>query len=164
MAARVAAIRRFLADSRQELHEVHRSQTPEGSRRNLPLLGHRVGRYRAAGNAWKVRHLKSLSRRWAKSAIANQSRLTAYVQIERPGLEGTSVTSSGVSNRPLQRQPTVAERPPRPPAPDPPATSHLALYTASAIQFLHTSLLDFSALCAATSARAYQSEVSGGCS
>src|SRR5947209_20273930 len=77
MAARVAAIRRFLADSRQELHEVHRSQTPEGSRRNLPLLGHRVGRHRAAGNAWKVRLMKSLSRRWAKSAIANQSRLTA---------------------------------------------------------------------------------------
>src|SRR3982074_3685360 len=75
MAARVAANRRFLADSRQELHEVHRSQTPDRSRQNLPLLGHRVGRHRAAGNAWKVRLLKSLSRRWAKSAIANQSRL-----------------------------------------------------------------------------------------
>src|SRR5262249_55341690 len=98
MAARVAAIRRFLADSRQELHEVHRSQTPVRSRRNLPLLGHRVGRHRAAGNAWKVRLLKSLSRRWAKSAIANQSRLTACVQIERPGLEGTSVTSSEVTS------------------------------------------------------------------
>src|SRR5580693_4381802 len=96
MAARVAANRRFLADSRQELHEVHRSQTPDRSRQNLPLLGHRVGRYRAAGNAWKVRLLKSLSRRWAKSAIANQSRLTACVQIERPGLEGTSVTSTAV--------------------------------------------------------------------
>src|SRR3954463_881160 len=92
MAARVAAIRRFLADSRQELHEVHRSRTPDRSRRNLPLLGHRVGCHRAAGNAWKVRLLKSLSRRWAKSAIANQSRLTACVQIERPVLEGTSVT------------------------------------------------------------------------
>src|SRR5882724_1778528 len=94
MAARVAAIRRFLADSGQELHEVHRSRTPESSRRNLPLLGHRVGRHRAAGNAWKVRLWKSLSRRWAKSAIANQSRLTACVQIERPGLEGTSVPST----------------------------------------------------------------------
>src|SRR5436190_23977467 len=96
MAARVAAIRRFLADSGQELHEFHRSRTPEGSRRNLPLLGHRVGRDRAAGNAWKVRLLKSLSRRWAKSAFTNQSRLTACVQIERPELEGTSVTSTGV--------------------------------------------------------------------
>src|SRR5436309_11428441 len=93
MAAHVAAIRRFLADSRQELHEVHRSQTPDRSRRNLPLLGHRVGRHRAAGNAWKVRLLKSLSRRRAKSAIANQSRLTACVQFERPGVEGTSATS-----------------------------------------------------------------------
>src|SRR5213078_70115 len=71
MAARVAASRRFLADSCQELHEVHRSRTPDSSRRNLPLLGHRVGRDRAAGNAWKVRLLKSLSRRWAKSAITN---------------------------------------------------------------------------------------------
>src|SRR4051794_14985753 len=69
MAARVAAIRRFLADSRQELHEVHRSQTPDRSRRNLPLLGHRVGRHRAAGNAWKVRLLKSLSRRWEEICI-----------------------------------------------------------------------------------------------
>src|ERR1700704_6806770 len=90
MAARVAAIRRFLADSGQELHEVHRSRTPEGSRRNLPLLGHRLGRDRVAGNAWKVRLLKSLSRRWVKSAITNQSRLTACDQIERPGMEGTS--------------------------------------------------------------------------
>src|SRR3954470_11372469 len=98
MAARVAAIRRFLADSGQELHEVHRSRTPDSSRRNLPLLGHHVGRDRAAGNAWKVRLLKSLSRRWAKSAITNQSRLTACVQIERPGLEGTSVTSIEVAN------------------------------------------------------------------
>src|SRR5437588_1485900 len=103
MAARVAAMRRFLADSRQELHEVHRSRTPDRSRQNLPLLGHRVGRHRAAGNAWKVRPLKLLSRRWAKSAIANQSRLTACVQIERPGLEGTSVTSPGVSNQPPHR-------------------------------------------------------------
>src|SRR5258708_35080099 len=71
MAARFAAIRRFLADSGQELHEVHRSRTPEGSRRNLPLLGHRLGRDRVAGNAWKVRLLKSLSRRWVKSAISN---------------------------------------------------------------------------------------------
>src|SRR5580704_6962872 len=100
MAARVAAIRRFLADSGQELHEVHRSRTPESSRRTLPLLGHRVGRDRAAGNAWKVRLLKSLSRRWAKSAITNQSRLTACVQIERPGLEGTSVTSTGARKLP----------------------------------------------------------------
>src|SRR4051794_30545284 len=93
MAARVAAIGRFLADSGQELHELHRSRTPESSRRHLRLLGLRVGRDRAAGNAWKVRILKSLSRRWAKSAITNQSRLTACVQIERPGLEGSSVTS-----------------------------------------------------------------------
>src|ERR1700688_4483043 len=98
MAARVAAIRRFLADSGQELHEDHRSQTPDSPRRNLPLLGHRVGRHRAAGNARKVRLLKSLSRRWAKSASANQSRLTACVQIERPGLEGTSVPSTARSN------------------------------------------------------------------
>src|SRR5260221_208223 len=97
MAAHVAANRRFLADSRQELHEVHRSRTPESSRRNLPLLGHRVGRDRAAGNAWKVRLLKSLSRRWAKSAITNQSRLTACVQIERPGLEGTGPPGCGPS-------------------------------------------------------------------
>src|ERR1700682_6277997 len=94
MAARVAAIRRFLADSGQELHEDHRSQTPDSSRRNLPLLGHSLGHDRIVGNAWKVRPLKSLSRRWAKSAITNQSRLTACVQIERPGLEGTSVPSS----------------------------------------------------------------------
>src|SRR5882672_7658935 len=97
MAARVAAIRRFLADSGQVLHEVHRSRTPEGSRRNLPLLGQRLGRDRVAGNAWKVRLLKSLSRRWVKSAITTQSRLTACVQIERPGLEGTSITSTDAS-------------------------------------------------------------------
>src|SRR5262249_36383507 len=103
MAARVAAIRRFLADSGQELHEDHRSQTPESPRRNLPLRGHSLGHDRIVGNAWKVRLLKSLSRRWAKSAIANQSRRTACVQIERPGLEGTSATSSGVSNRPPHR-------------------------------------------------------------
>src|ERR1700730_5790599 len=94
MAARVAAIRRFLADSGQELHEDHRSQTPDSPRRNLPLLGHSLGHDRIVGNAWKVRLLKSLSRRWAKSPITNQSRLTACVQIERPGLEGTSVTST----------------------------------------------------------------------
>src|ERR1700730_18490771 len=80
MAARVAAIRRFLADSGQELHEDHRSQTPDSSRRNLPLLGHSLGHDRIVGNAWKVRLLKSLSRRWTKSAITNQSRLTACVQ------------------------------------------------------------------------------------
>src|SRR4051794_25303011 len=96
MAARVATIRRLLVDSGQELHEDHRSQTPESSRRNLPLLGHGLGHDRIVGNAWKVRLSKSLSRRWAKSAITNQSRLTACVQIERPGLEGTSVTSPGV--------------------------------------------------------------------
>src|SRR3954469_3871629 len=93
MAARVAAIRRLLADSGQELHEDHRSQTPDSPRRNLPLLGHSLGHDRIVGNAWKVRLLKSLSRRWAKSASRNLSRLTACVQIERPGLEGTSVTS-----------------------------------------------------------------------
>src|SRR6478736_1894126 len=98
MAARVAAIRRFLADSGQELHEDHRSQTPEGSRRNLPLLGHSLGHDRIAGNAWKVRLLKSLSRRWAKSAITNQSILTACDQIERPGMAGTSVISIEVAN------------------------------------------------------------------
>src|SRR5438105_3110001 len=103
MAARVAAIRRFLADSGQELHEVHRSRTPEGSRRNLPLLGHRLGRDRVAGNDWKVRLLKSLSRRWVKSAITNQSRLTACDQIERPGMEGTSVTSTRVFRQISQR-------------------------------------------------------------
>src|SRR5947209_7229224 len=96
MAALVAAIRRFLADSGQELHEVPRSRTPESSRRNLPLLGHRLGRYWVAGNARKVRLLRSLSRRWVKSAITNQSRLTACDQIERPGMEGTSVTSTDV--------------------------------------------------------------------
>src|SRR2546430_436136 len=95
MAARVAATRRFLADSGQELHETYRSKTNESPRRDLPLLGHRLGHDRIAGNAWKVRLLKSLSRRWAKSAITNQSRLTACVQIERPGMEGTSVTSTG---------------------------------------------------------------------
>src|SRR5437667_5037236 len=98
MAARVAAIRRFLADSGQELHETYRSQSHESPRRNLPLLGHSLGHDRIVGNAWKVRLLKSLSRRWAKSAITNQSRLTACVQIERPGLEGTSVTSTDASN------------------------------------------------------------------
>src|SRR6476469_10724348 len=96
MAARVAAIRRFLADSGQELHETYRSRTHESPRRNLPLLGHSLGHDRIVGNAWKVRLLKSLSRRWAKSAITNQSRLTACVQIERPGLEGTSATSVDV--------------------------------------------------------------------
>src|SRR4051812_44215599 len=94
MAARVAAIRRFLADSGQELHEVHRSRTSQGSRRNLPLLGHRLGRDWFAGNARKVRLLKSISRRWVKSAITNQARLTASDQIERPGMEGTSVAST----------------------------------------------------------------------
>ena len=98
MAARVAAIRRFLADSGQELHETYRSQTNESPRRDLPLLGHRLGHDRVAGNAWKVRLLKSLSRRWVKSAITNQSRLTACDQIERPGMEGTSVTSIEVAN------------------------------------------------------------------
>src|SRR5260221_9114386 len=92
MAARVAAIRRFLADSGQELHETYRSQTNESPRRDLPLLGHRLGHDRVAGNAWKVRLLKSLSRRWVKSAITNQSRLTACDQIERPGMEGTPDT------------------------------------------------------------------------
>src|SRR5262245_40859140 len=101
MAARVVAIQRFLADSGQEFHEDHRSQTPDSSRRNLPLLGHRLGRDRVAGNAWKVRLLKSLSRHWAKSAITNQSRLTACVQIERPGLEGTSGTSTEVGGKHL---------------------------------------------------------------
>src|SRR5215470_16939626 len=99
MAARVAAIRRFLADSGQELHEDHRSQTPDSPRRNLPLLGHSLGHDRIVGNAWKVRLLKSLSRRWAKIAITNQSRLTACVQIERPGLEGTSVPSTDAQPR-----------------------------------------------------------------
>src|SRR3954468_3335718 len=99
MAARVAAIRRFLADSVQDLHETCRSQTNESPRRNLPLLGHSLGHDRIVGNAWKVRHLKSLSRRWAKSAMTNQSRLTACVQIERPGLEGKSVTSIAAHNR-----------------------------------------------------------------
>src|SRR4051812_6111465 len=94
MAARVAAIRRFLADSGQKLHEVHRSRTPRSSRRNLPLLGHRLGRYWVAGDARKVRLLKSLSRRWVRSAITNQSSLTACEQIERPGVEGPSVTST----------------------------------------------------------------------
>src|SRR4029077_14003756 len=84
MAARVAAIRRFLADSGQELHETCRSRTHERPRRNLPLLGHSLGHDRIVGNAWKVRLLKSLPRRWAKSAITNQSRLTACVQIESP--------------------------------------------------------------------------------
>src|SRR6185436_10229651 len=97
MAARVAATRRFLADSVQELHETYRSQTNESPRRNLPLLGHSLGHGRIAGSAWKVRLLKSLSRRWVKSAITNQSRLTACDQIERPRLEGTSVTSTEVS-------------------------------------------------------------------
>src|SRR6476619_6999217 len=71
MAARVAAIRRFLADSVQELHETCRSRPHENPRRNLPLLGHRLGHNRIVGNAWKVRLLKSLSRRWVKSAITN---------------------------------------------------------------------------------------------
>jgi len=56
-AAHFAAIRRFLADSVQEHHEVHRSRTPERSRRNLPLLGHRLGRDRVARNAGQVRQL-----------------------------------------------------------------------------------------------------------
>src|SRR3954453_2814701 len=98
MAARVAAIRRFLVGSGQELHEDHRFQTPDSPRRNLPLLGHSLGHDRIVGNAWKVRLLKSLSRRGAKSANTNQSRLTACVQIERPGLEGTSVTSTECSS------------------------------------------------------------------
>src|SRR4029077_16098694 len=86
MAARVAATRRFLADSGQELHETYRSRTNESPRPQQPLLGHRLGHDRIVGNAWKVKLLKSLSRRWAKSAFTNQSRLTACVQIERPGL------------------------------------------------------------------------------
>src|SRR5258707_15609815 len=94
MAARVATTRRFLADSGQELNETYRSQTNESPRRDLPLLGHRLGHDRVAGNAWKVRFLKSLSRRWVKSAITNQSRLTACDQIERLGMEGTSITST----------------------------------------------------------------------
>src|SRR6476660_1471651 len=57
MAARVAAIRRFLADSGQELHETYRSQTNESPRRDLPLLGHRMGHDRIAGHARKVRLL-----------------------------------------------------------------------------------------------------------
>src|SRR3954463_3428255 len=102
MAARVAAIRRFLADSRQELHEVHRSRTPDRSRQNLPLLGHRVGRHRAAGNAWKVRLLKSLSRRWAKSVIANQSRLQHAFKLSGRGWKARRSHRPAHRNVPLR--------------------------------------------------------------
>src|SRR5436190_23448224 len=93
MAARVAAIRRFLADSGQVLHESCRSRTHESPRRNLPLLGHSLGHDGIAGNVWKVRLLKSLSRSRVKTAITNRSRRIACVPIERPGI--ISIGGSG---------------------------------------------------------------------
>ena len=93
MAARVAAIRRFLADSGQDLHA---PTDPEHMKIRDEI-------YHYWGTAWATiglletlesQALKSLTRRWVKSTITNQSRLTARVQIERPGLEGTSVTST----------------------------------------------------------------------